>query len=431
LHRPHGFDGYAPPVRVVLFTGKGGVGKTTLAAATAAHLARAGRKSLVVSTDPAHSLGDALGADLDGEPDELEGGLFAAHVDTRALVDGAWTDLQGHLRTMLAGAGVDELMADELTVLPGVEDLLALAEIRRLAETGLWDVVVVDCGPTAETLRLLGLPEALAGYLERLFPAHRRAVRGMLAGLAGGRPGSPAAAGWDRTIDALDQLAAQLTGLRALLADRDRTSIRLVTTPERVVAAETRRTLTALALHDLRVDGLVANRVMPAPPPSLRGPTARWLRERHAEQQAVLAEVRAECAGTVPVETVAYAATEPTGVPALLELAAALYPPGVDPVARAGRDAPPALTVRRIAGEGTSRDSEFELVLRLPGAADGPLDLSRVGDELVVSVGVTRRLVSLPSVLRRCAVTAARLEGEGHATDLVVVFAPDPAVWMR
>jgi arsenite-transporting ATPase len=170
---------------------------------------------------------------------------------------------------------------------------------------------------------------------------------------------------------------------------------------------------------------------MPAPPPSLRGPTARWLRERHAEQQAVLAEVRAECAGTVPVETVAYAATEPTGVPALLELAAALYPPGVDPVARPGRDAPPALTVRRIAGEGTSRDSEFELVLRLPGAADGPLDLSRVGDELVVSVGVTRRLVSLPSVLRRCAVTAARLEGEGHATDLVVVFAPDPAVWMR
>jgi arsenite-transporting ATPase len=418
-------------VRVVLFTGKGGVGKTTLAAATAAHLARAGRKSLVVSTDPAHSLGDALDADLHGEPAELEGGLFAAHIDTRALVDGAWADLQGHLRTMLAGAGVDELMADELTVLPGVEDLLALAEIRRLAETGLWDVVVVDCGPTAETLRLLGLPEALAGYLERLFPAHRRAVRGMLAGLAGNRAGSTTAAGWDRTIDALDQLAAQLTGLRALLADRDRTSIRLVTTPERVVAAETRRTLTALALHDLRVDGLVANRVMPSPPQSLRGPTARWLRERHTEQQTVLAELRAECAGAVPVETVAYAATEPTGVAALLELAGALYPPGVDPVARPEGDAPPALTVRRVAGEGTSKDSEFELVLRLPGAADGPLDLSRVGDELVVSVGVTRRLVSLPSALRRCEVTSARLEGEGQATDLVVVFAPDPTVWMR
>lgn len=415
----------------MLFTGKGGVGKTTLAAATAVRLARSGRKSLVVSTDPAHSLGDALDAELDGEPVELEGGLFAAHVDTRALVDDAWAGLQGHLRTVLAGAGVDELVADELTVLPGVEDLLALAEVRRLAETGLWDVVVVDCGPTAETLRLLGLPEALSGYLERLFPAHRRAVRGLLAGIAGGKAGSETAAGWDRTIDALDQLAAQLAGLRALLADRDRTSIRLVTTPERVVAAETRRTLTALALHDLRVDGLVANRVMPAPPASLRGPTARWLRERHAEQQAVLAEVRAECAGTVPVSTVAYAAAEPTGIPALLELAGTLYPAGSDPVAAPDGDAPPALAVRRIAGEGRSADSEFELVLRLPGAADGPLDLSRVGDELVVSVGVTRRLVSLPSVLRRCEVTGARLEGTGHATDLVVAFSPDPAVWMR
>ena len=142
-------------MRVVLFTGKGGVGKTTLAAATAAHLARSGRKALVVSTDPAHSLGDALEAELTGDPTEVESGLFAAHVDTRALLDSSWGQLQGHLRTVLAGAGVDELVADELTVLPGIEDLLALGEVRRLAETGLWEVVVVDCGPTAETLRLL------------------------------------------------------------------------------------------------------------------------------------------------------------------------------------------------------------------------------------------------------------------------------------
>ncbi|MDT7654039.1 MAG: arsenite/tail-anchored protein-transporting ATPase, partial [Pseudonocardiales bacterium] len=189
-------------MRVVLFTGKGGVGKTTLAAATATMLARSGRKVLAVSTDPAHSLGDALEADLGGEPVELEAGLCAAHIDTRALLDDSWGRLQVHLRTMLSGAGVDELVADELTVLPGVEELLALAEVRRAAETGLWEVVVVDCGPTAETLRLLALPEALSGYLERLFPAHRRAVRGLLAGLTGaGRDAQPA---WDRTIDALD-----------------------------------------------------------------------------------------------------------------------------------------------------------------------------------------------------------------------------------
>ena len=406
-------------MRVVLFTGKGGVGKTTLAAATAVRLARSGRKTLVVSTDPAHSLGDALGEELDAVstelgPIELEHGLFAGHVDTRVLLEGAWAELQDHLRTLLSGAGVDELVADELTVLPGVEDLLALAEVHRLAASGLWDVVVVDCGPTAETLRLLGLPEALSGYLERLFPRHRRVI----AGLAGADQ-----EGWQRTVDALDGLATQLTGLRAMLGDRASTSIRLVLTPERVVAAETRRTLTALALHDLRVDGMVVNRLVPAPPPSLRGPTARWLRERWTEQQAVLAEVRGEAG--VPMATVPYAAAEPVGAEALLALAEALYG-DADPVA-VGPDTEPGLRVERTAGTGTSRDSEFELSLRLPGAAHGPLDLTRVGDELLVTVGVTRRRVSLPAVLRRCEVVAARLE----ADDLVVTFVPDPAVWMQ
>jgi arsenite-transporting ATPase len=402
-------------VRVVLFTGKGGVGKTTLAAATAVRLARSGRKTLVVSTDPAHSLGDALGEELDAEPAELEHGLFAGHIDTRVLLDDVWCDLQQHLRTLLAGAGIDELVADELTVLPGVEDLLALAEVHRLASSGLWDVVVVDCGPTAETLRLLGLPEAISGYLERLFPRHRR----VLAGLAGGDRD-----GWERTVGALDGLAARLAGLRTMLGDRAATSIRLVLTPERVVAAETRRTVTALALHDLRMDGLVVNRLVPAPPPSLRGPTARWLRERHAEQQAVLAELRGE-AGEVPVATVPYTAAEPVGPAALLVVADALYGDG-DPVA-VGPDTAPGLRVERTAGTGTSRDSEFELWLRLPGAAAGPLDLTRVGDELVVTVGITRRRVSLPAVLRRCEVTAARLQGD----DLVVTHRPDPAVWMQ
>jgi arsenite-transporting ATPase len=402
----------------VLFTGKGGVGKTTLAAATAAWLAASGRKTLVASTDPAHSLGDALEAELGGVPTELEPGLFAAHIDTRALLDRSWGELQGHLRTVLAGAGVDELVADELTVLPGVEDLLALDEVRRAAESGPWDVVVVDCGPTAETLRLLGLPEAVSGYLERLFPAHRRAVRGLLAGLSGG--GRDAQPAWDRTIDALDGLAEQLTALRALLTDAD-TSIRLVLTPERVVAAETRRTLTALALHGLRVDSLVANRIQPAPPRSLRGPAARWLRERHTEQRAVLAELTGL---VLPVRTAEYTAAEPTGIPALLQLARSLYGAD-DPAAINDAPQPPLLQVRRTAGEGGSVDSEFELVMRLPGAAGAPLELARVSDELAVTAGGTRRMVALPSVLRRCTVTAARLVGD----DLCVVFQPDPALW--
>jgi arsenite-transporting ATPase len=408
-------------VRVVLFTGKGGVGKTTLAAATAALLARSGRKVLVVSTDPAHSLGDAFDAELSGEPRELEAGLFAAHLDTRALLDQAWGGLQGHLRTLLAGAGVDELVADELTVLPAVEDLLALGEVRRAAESGVWDVVVVDCGPTAETLRLLGLPEAIAGYLERLFPAHRRAVHGMLAGLAGATRGSTTAAAWDDTVDALDEFADRLRGLRAMLADHDRTSIRLVLTPERVVAAETRRTITALALHGLHVDGVVVNQIVPGPPPSLRGPAARWLRRRHTEQQAVLAELRGL---DLPLCVAEYAAGEPVGVEALLRLARGLYGT-TDPTAPEGVRRAPLFEVRRTAGAGMSMDSEFELALRLPGAANAPLDLVRVGDDLAITAGGTRRMVALPSALVRCSVTGARLDGD----DLCVIFQPDPSAW--
>jgi arsenite-transporting ATPase len=419
-------------MRVVLFTGKGGVGKTTLAAATAAHLARSGRKALVVSTDPAHSLGDALEADLGGEAVEITGadgfgGLFAAHVDARGLLEGSWERLREHLHTLLAGAGVDELVADELTVLPGVEELLALGAVHRAARSGPWDVVVVDCGPTAETLRLLALPEAAAGYLERVFPAHRRAVRGLLAGLAGGAQAPrEAALRWDRAADALDVLADELAGLRGLL-DAPGTGVRLVLTPERVVAAETRRTLTALALHGLRVDGLVANRLVPAPPAGATGAAAEWLHGRAGEQAAVLSEL----AGTgLPLRTVGYRAAEPTGVAALLELADDLWGGGdpADDPAAASAPAPPLVRVQRTAGDGRSVASAFELVLHLPGAATAALDLARIGDdELAVTAAGVRRLVALPAALRRCTVVGARLDGD----DLRVAFRPDPARWMR
>lgn len=403
-------------MRIVLFTGKGGVGKTTLAAATAAHLARSGRKTLAVSTDPAHSLGDALECDLGAEPVEVDGtgGLYAAHIDARALLDGAWGRIREHLATVLAGAGVDELVADELTVLPGVEELLALSAVRRAAEAGPWEAVVVDCGPTAETLRLLALPEAVAGYLERLFPAHRRVVRGLLA-----RDRADMRR-WDRTAEALDGLVAELTALRTLLVS-PRTGVRLVLTPERVVVAETRRTLTALALLGMHVDGLVANRAVPMPTADAPGAAARWMRERAAEQAAVLADV--ERLGP-PVRTVEHAAAEPTGVGALLAVAAQLWgddDPTTEPASA------PALAVRRTAGSGRSADSEFELALHLPGAATAPLDLSRIGDELAVTAAGVRRLVALPAVLRRCTVTRARLDGD----DLRVAFRPDPALWMR
>jgi arsenite-transporting ATPase len=399
--------------RVLLFTGKGGVGKTTLAAATAASLAAHGRKALVVSTDPAHSLGDALDVRLGSAPSEVDtaGGLFACQIDPRGLVDEAWGELRGHLRTVLAGAGVDELDAEELTVLPGVEELLALAEVRRLASSGPWEVVVVDCGPTAETLRLLSLPEAFAGYLERLFPTHRRVVRGLLAGVAG----TGTVEKWDATADALSRLAERLDALRTMLADPSGCSVRLVLTPERVVAAETRRTLTALALQGIRVDSVIANRLVPSPG-AARGTAASWLRTRRHEQDAVLAELT----GIGEIRTVDHRASEPVGVPALLEVAEQLYG-DTDPLP--GSAVPESLL--EVSGSGRGLDARYSLRIALPLADDTELDLARVGDDLALTVDGRRRLVALPSLLRRCIVTGAEMDSGG----VTVGFRPDPALW--
>ena len=392
-------------MRVLLFTGKGGVGKTTAAAATAVHAARRGIKTLVLSTDAAHSLGDALGVRLDGEPTEVEPGLFALEPDPRARMERSWRGIQEYLLQVLDSVGVDPVAAEDLTVLPGADEVLALLELRDQVRSGPWDLVVVDCAPTAETLRLLALPEALGWYARRVLPAERRVVRA-LAPVLGRAAGVPLPR--DPVFEACQRLQAELTDVREVLT-APTTSVRLVLTPEAVVVAETRRTLTALALHGYRVDAVVANRVVPAGDDPWR---AAWA----ATQAAVVEEVRASFA-PVPVLLCAYGSSEPVGLDALASLAEDLYTdPAHDPVAVT--DVPAPLVVER-SGE------EFVLELRLPLADRRDVDLARRGDELVVTVGSVRRLLSLPSALRRCVVVGASLR-DGR---LRIRFEPDPALW--
>ena len=414
-------DGYARRVRIVLFTGKGGVGKTTLAAATAAHLARSGRKTLVVSTDPAHSLGDALEAHLDGDPAEVDGvgGLFAAHVDARGLVEGAWERLREHLRTLLAGAGVDELVADELTVLPGVEELLALGAVRRAAQSGPWDVVVVDCGPTAETLRLLALPEALAWHLERLLPAQRGLLRTL-------RPAAAAAAGLPLpeagVIDAVTGWHKDMREVHRLLTG-DQASVRLVLTPERVVIAESRRTWTSLSLYGFVVDAVVVNRVFPDARDGADGVDGGvpdpWRSSWNTAQQAGLVEVRESFAG-LPVVVTPYLPSEPIGVAALAGLADAQDGSAQD------RDALLSPVTHRGLNVERTEDG-FLLTLPLPLAHASDLGLQRRDDELLVAVGEHRRVLTLPAALQRCLVEGASVR-DGL---LRVRFVPDEEVWPR
>ncbi len=388
-------------MRVLLFTGKGGVGKTTASAATATLAAGRGLKTLVISTDPAHSLADAVDAPLGPEPTEIDGGLYGQQVDAQRQFERSWREVQDYLRGLLDKSGVDPMAAEELTVLPGAEEVLALLEVRRQVESDLWDLVVVDCAPTAETLRLLALPEALSWYMDRVFPVSRRIARAMRPVARGG------AVPQDSVFAAVERLHAELGEVRALLTDQAVSSVRLVLTPESVVVAEARRTLTSLSLYGYRVDGVVANRVFPAGDDAWR---AGWV----AAQAQQLAEVEHSFA-PLPVWRSPYRAGEPVGLEELAAFGAEAYG-AADPLAL-----PPPhdfLTVDRT-------DSGFDLALDLPLADKRELDLVRRGDDLVVTVGSRRRVLALPSALRRCLVSGAALR-DGR---LVVSFVPDPGLW--
>ncbi len=387
--------------RIILFTGKGGVGKTTSAAGTATLAARRGERTLVLSTDAAHSLADAFGETVGAEPTQVAPYLWVHQVDTQRRFERSWGELQNYLLSVLDAAGVDPITAEELTVIPGAEEVLALLELRTHALSGDWDVIVVDCAPTAETLRLLALPEALNWYMSRMFGVQRKVVRAL-------RPVLTRAAGVpmpeDSVFDAVERLHRDLEEVQRILSDKT-ASVRLVLTPETVVVAEARRSLTTLSLYGYRVDGVVANRVFPA------GDADPWRASWVAAQSEVLAEVRQSFVD-LPVYLSAYQPGEPMGADALAEFAEAAYD-GADPLATPTGEGP--MTITR---------TETGAVLRisLPFAEKKDVDLARHGDELVVTVGSYRRLLALPAALARHTVTGARVE-DGS---LQVKFRIDP-----
>src|SRR6185436_16620679 len=266
-----------------------------------------------MSTDTAHSLGDALGVDLTTAPDDpdpvvtVEPGLSALQVSSAHSVRRSWRSVQDYLLVVLKGLGVDPVVADELTELPGADEIVALLELRAQVGSGLWDLVVVDCAPTAETLRLLALPEALAWHLDRLMPAQRGLLRGL-------RPAAAAATGLPlpgvAVFGALRRWHAHLREVQDILR-ADSTTVRLVLTPERVVLAEARRTLTSLGLHGFAVDQVVVNRVFPDAEGADGAPDP-WRSAWNRAQQRGLVEVR-ESFGALPVVCSPYLDHEPIG----------------------------------------------------------------------------------------------------------------------
>ncbi len=376
--------------RVLLFTGKGGVGKTTTAAATAIRCADAGLKTIVLSTDPAHSLADAFDVELGPLVSPVSDGLWGQQLDAQERMEESWHDIQGWLKEVFAWAGVDGLEAEELSVVPGLDEVFALTDIKQYADSGEWDVVVVDCAPTAETIRFLSLPDILSRYMDRLFPAGRR-VNKVVAPVLSRVTTLPVAG--DDVFAAASRFYERLDGVREILLDPDRTSVRLVVNPERMVIAEARRTYTYLSLFGYRVDAVVANRMLPE---AISDPWfARW-KELHTEHLRTIDDGFAP----LPVLKVELAPAELIGVDSLRAFGQEIYGE-LDAASRLHVGQP--LRVTRRGGRST-------LSLELPFADRDNIELGRRNDELLVRVGPYRRAITLPDSLRHRQVADATLK---------------------
>ncbi|MFL5888551.1 MAG: ArsA family ATPase, partial [Solirubrobacteraceae bacterium] len=282
--------------RTILYTGKGGVGKTSVAACTARRCAAAGARTLVMSTDPAHSLADAFETPLDGEPTGIDPHLFGQQVSAQEEMERNWSAMQDWLGDMLMRQGVDRISAEELTVPPGADELFSLLQLKRHYESGDWDVIVVDCAPTGETLRLLSFPDVARWWLERVFPWEKQ-IMAAAAPIARGvldmpLPGRPA-------IAEVRHLVENLLTMHELLRDREHVSLRLVMTPDRMVIAEAMRTFTYLNLYGYLTDAVVVNRVFP---PEVDGTYFGAWRQRQREHL----ELVGSAFGPVPVLVAPY-----------------------------------------------------------------------------------------------------------------------------
>ena len=379
-------------MRILLFTGKGGVGKTSVAAATALRCADAGLRTLVLSTDPAHSLADAFDRPLDGDASELVPKLYGQQLDATERLEEVWGEIQQYLVQVFDWAGLGAIEAEELSVLPGLDEVFSLSDIKAHADSGAWDVVVVDCAPTAETIRLLSLPDVLSWYMDRVFPVGRRVTK-VVRPLLRTVTNLPVAD--DDVFDAASRFYARLDGVRELLTDGARTTVRLVVNPERMVIAEARRTATYLSLFGYRVDAVIANRLLPE---AVTDPWFKAWKEAHAEHMTTIEEGFAP----LPVLRAELASEELVGVDRLRHFADELY--GDVDSAAVLHDGDPMRVEKR--------GSAHVLAVDLPFADRDELEVGRRDDELLVRVGPHRRAIVLPDSLRRRHVTGASMQGD-------------------
>ena len=394
--------------RTILYTGKGGVGKTSVAAATARRCAAAGLRTVVLSTDPAHSLSDSLEVELGSSPVRCSDNLWGQEVQAQEEMERHWEAVQEWMGEMLVERGIDRIAADELTVPPGMDELFSLLQIKRHHETAEYDAIVVDCAPTGETLRLLSFPDVASWWLEKVFPIERRL---MSAARPFARTLLDVSLPTERVFDDVERLVVNLVAMNSILRDRGATSIRLVMNPDRMVIREAMRTYTYLNLYGYLTDAVVVNRVFPEEVDG--GYFAGW----RAHQQEQMELVHSAFA-PVPILAAPFFDQEVVGAAMLDRLGDAVF---------AEHEAE-ALLYEDLSQELVSNNGTATLRVPLPFAEKGDIDLKKIGLEVVVRVGGQKRTIVLPPTMAAYRPSSAQFDdgalsvtfekgGDGRAAD--------------
>ncbi len=374
--------------RTILYTGKGGVGKTSVAASTARRCAAAGLRTLVLSTDPAHSLSESLGVALTADPVAIEGGLWGLEVDAQGSMARHWAGVQSWLGELLIDRGIDRISAEELTVPPGMDELFSLLTLQEQHHSGDWDAIIVDCAPTGETLRMLSFPEVARWWLGKAFPSDQRLLA--IAPLARSMLDIPLPNA--AVMDDIQRLSENLIAMNAILRDTAKTSVRLVMAPDRMVIGEAMRTFTYLNLYGYLTDAVVVNKVFPA------GVGAYFETWRSVQEENL--ELVRSAFSPVPVLQAPYFEQEVVGAAMLDRLSDAIF-----------TDLDPAAVLHDAFAQSLTGDENGAVLrLPLPFAHKEEISLKQIGGELIVTVPGQRRTIALPPSVAALRPTGARFE---------------------
>ncbi|MEZ4830287.1 MAG: ArsA family ATPase [Bacteroidia bacterium] len=361
-------------MRIILFTGKGGVGKTTTAAATALHAARMGVKTLVISTDPAHSLSDALNVELSPEPTAIEPNLWGQEFDVYYSMKKYWGNMRELMRTIFRWQGMDNIVAEELSVLPGMEEASAFLWIEKYYSENEYQLLVIDSAPTGETLTLLSLPQVTQSWLTKAFPGQSFAVKTM-----GKIVRKTMDIPLDKGYEELETLFAKLEKIQKIFVNPNITSIRLVANPERMVIQEAKRAYTYLQLYGYNVDAIVVNRIIPEA-------AGGKLFEKYLKSQIAHLQDIEESFAPLPILKVSHMGQEVFGLDLLAEIGKSLY----------GKKDPTQVFHNESPFEVKEAGEMYEIRIKLPLVEETDLELKKFGDELVIDLGNRRRNIFLP-----------------------------------